>query len=73
VPITRLSPAGTGVVQWTSEAGPGDPLAIGDAVAVATADGDVEVGLCVAVALGEPPQAASPSINTRVTTLARTG
>ncbi len=60
-------------MQWTSEAGPGDPPAVGDAVAVATADGDVELGLCVAVALGEPPHAASPSTNTKVTPLARTG
>jgi hypothetical protein len=65
-------------VQWTRDAGPGVPPAVGDAVpdgavvAVATADGDEGVGEWVAPVVGEP-HAASPSINTKVTPLARTG
>ena len=42
----------------------------GDAVATAAVDG--EAGVCVALLVGELPQAARPSIKTRATPLART-
>src|SRR2546429_7257785 len=74
VPITRLSPAGTGLAQRTREAGPGDELAVGDVpvdgVAVAVAD-DVAAGVCAPVA-PEPPHAARTKIETRAAPRART-
>ncbi len=74
VPMTRLSPAGTGTLQWTSVARPGDPPGPGDAAL----DGDVVESVdaegvegCAAVG-DEPPQAASKSMETRAAPLACT-
>src|SRR5256884_8596545 len=75
VPMTRLSPAGTGRAQWTSVAGPGDPTWAGDAAFDGVVAGAVDVegveGVCVAVG-DDPPHAASTSMKTRARPLART-
>ena len=75
VPMTRLSPAGTGRAQWTSVAGPGDPTWAGDAAFDGVVVGAVDVegveGVCVAVG-DDPPHAASTSMKTRAGPLART-
>src|SRR5437762_13267384 len=63
VPMTRLSPAGTADVQWTSDAGPAVGLASGEA-------DDAPVGVCVAAG-GEPPHAQSTSTTTRTASLPR--
>ena len=62
VPMTRLSPAGTAAVQWTSDAGPAVGLGSGEAVAAG-------LGVCAAGG-GEPPHAQSTSTTSR--TAART-
>jgi hypothetical protein len=74
--MTRLSPAGTGVVQCTRDAGPGEEVELGDAplegvaVFVAAAE-DEAVGVRTAVGL-EPPHAASTNMETRAAPIART-
>src|SRR5438552_690189 len=75
VPMTRLSPAGTGRAQWTKVAGPGDPTWAGDVAFDGVVVGAVDVegveGVCVAVG-DDPPHAASTSMKTRAGPLART-
>jgi hypothetical protein len=72
-----LSPAGTVVVQWTNDVGPGLPLGMtdaeADAVAVAAALLDaVAPGEWDAVLLGEPPHDASTNVPRTMTPLTRT-
>ena len=76
VPITRLSPAGTAVVQCTRVAGPGEEVALGEvpvegvAVSVVAA---VDDGVGVWEADGfEPPHAATTNMRARAAPLART-
>jgi hypothetical protein len=77
VPITRLSPAGTGALQWINDAGPGLPLgseegaADADDVAAALLDADA-AGVWDAVLVGEPPHAASTNVPRTMTPLTRT-
>ncbi|MGA7910643.1 MAG: hypothetical protein WCC30_03740 [Candidatus Dormiibacterota bacterium] len=66
LPIARLSPAGTGALQWTRLAGPAGAEADGAADAAADVEGllvtlGAELGLCEAE--GDPePQATSTTI-----------
>src|SRR6266571_359346 len=65
VPMTRLSPEGTALEQWTSVAGPGTPDGPADGLADAEDEGLASevLGLLEAPArgAGDPPQAASSS------------
>jgi hypothetical protein len=79
VPITRASPAGTGVSQRTSEAPPGVPVGFDDGVEEAPAGG-LAVTVGWAVGLGEvapvdgaPPHAASASTAAAATRVRSTG
>src|SRR5712691_6750338 len=75
VPMTRLSPAGTGVAQCTRDAGLGEAVEPGelppDAVVGATVDVDGDAEGCAGPG-PEPPQAARTNIETRAAPLART-
>ena len=75
VPITRLSPAGTALVQCTKDAGPGEEVAPGDPPAVGVAVVVLAVGEATGVraAVGvAAPHPVRKSIETRATPLART-
>ncbi|HEV2028523.1 MAG TPA: hypothetical protein VGS16_08315 [Candidatus Dormibacteraeota bacterium] len=50
VPITRLSPAGTALSQWTNDAPPGVPVGLDDGLEVAVA---VAVAVACSVGLGD--------------------
>src|SRR5450759_5508340 len=71
-PITRLSPAGTAVSQWTRDAPPGVPTGLDEGVAVEVLVAwALGLGECFAVD-GEPPQAESARAATTTTGLRRT-
>src|SRR5207249_12141184 len=74
VPITRLSPAGTAVAQWTAEAivvGVAPAEGLDDAAGVEVSVGEEE-GVVCALGAGEPPHAASANVRKRATPAART-
>src|SRR5438034_7030319 len=73
VPITRLSPAGTAVAQWTAEAivvGVVPAEGLDNAAAVEVSVGEEEGSVCPPGA-GDPPHAASGNGRKRATPAAR--